>query len=175
MNKLPFLMKSITLFYNEVNLLQKAYSFISLQFLFYIRRVLLVVVILSKVNYQSFQLLSLNITSLLILLMLTIVRPYSNPRLNVSMVIFEGINLITLDFMQAFTDFSQSAADRMIIAWVILSIMFASALVNTLLVVKLSYKYLLLIKKRNFLRSHYRTVKLQSLQTSTVSLAMTST
>lgn len=107
--------------------------------------------------------------------MLTIVRPYSNPRLNVSMVIFEGINLITLDFMQAFTDFSQSAADRMIIAWVILSIMFASALVNTLLVVKLSYKYLLLIKKRNFLRSHYRTVKLQSLQTSTVSLAMTST
>ena len=64
------------------------------------------------------------------------------------MVIFEGINLITLDFMQAFTDFSQSAADRMIIAWIILSIIIANAFFNTLLMCKHAFYYLNLFRKR---------------------------
>ncbi len=120
------------------------------------------IVILNNIDHQSFQLLTLNITSLLILLILATLRPYQDPRLNVSMVILEGINLIILDFMQAFTDFSQSAKDRVIIAWIVLSILMACAIVNTMFLMKHFIYYIRLIIVRNKALLKNSTVKLHS-------------
>jgi hypothetical protein len=135
--------------------LQTLYSFI-----FYLRRIAFVGILLFTTEHKAFQILTMNVIAILIFMYISVVKPYQSPFMNRLELFNEAVTILILDFLFAFSDFAQTNKARTTNGWLIIGLFYFQTLVNLFL----SFRQLTLFFKNRIIWRYYTSSKLRTVQ-----------